>query len=145
MEIVSLRLVASDDDLNSLFAKLVAGPPKIRDLRIHIVQDGLSVTGVYETFLPIPFESFWSVSVCDGKIVARLSGIKAVGVGVDFLKAYVVDAIGSKIGVLQRLDETFSLDLDHLLVEAGVALRTNLISVRCAPGQLTIESNGTKT
>ena len=58
MEIVSLRLVASDDDLNNLLAKFISAPAKLRDLRIGVIQDGLSVAGVYEAFLPIPCESF---------------------------------------------------------------------------------------
>ena len=105
---MSLGLVATPDDLNNLLAKLISAPPKLRDLRICVIQDGLSVAGVYETFLPIPFESFWSISICDGKIVARLSGIKIVGLRLDFLKGYVVDAIGSQTNVLQRRGGAFS-------------------------------------
>src|SRR6266496_5768894 len=100
MEIVSLRFVATDDDLNSFLAKLVTASPKICDLRIRVIQNALSVTGVYKFFLlPIPFESFWSVSICDGRIAAQFSGFK-VGVRLDFLKGYVLDAIGSKTNLL---------------------------------------------
>jgi hypothetical protein len=140
MEIASLRLVATEDDLNNLLAKLISAPSKLRDLRIRVIQDRLSVTGVYETFLPIPFESFWNISICDGKIAAQLSGIKAIGLRVDFLKTYVADAIGSQSNLLQRRGEAFLLDLDRLVTNAGFPLRTNLAGVRCERGELIIES-----
>ncbi|MGH7796288.1 MAG: hypothetical protein ACREQ2_15565 [Candidatus Binatia bacterium] len=144
MEIESLRFIATEDDLNELFARLVAPPPKVRDLRLRVIPDRLAVTGAYQTIFPIPFESLWELSVCAGKIAARLSDIKAGGVGTNFMKGYVLSAIGLKTNVFELRDETFSLDLDRFLLEMGVPLRTNLVSVRCERERLVIECERTR-
>ena len=139
MEIKSLRFIATEADLNHLVATLLTPPPKVRDLVIRVMPDGLSVMGVYETLLPIPFESFWQISVGDGKVAARFSGIKALGVTVDFLKTYILNALHPNTIKLELRDETFFLDVDRFLAETTVPIQTNLTSVRCEMGQLVIE------
>jgi len=139
MRIESLKLIATEDDLNDLFTKLVTLPQKIRDLRVQIVEDRLSVTGVYEMILPIPFESVWDIDVCDGKIAARLAVLKASGVGAGFLKGYILSAMGSKTNLLQLREETLFLDLDSLLMSTAVPVRANLTSIRCDGGRMIIQ------
>ena len=72
-------------------------------------------------------------------MAARLSNVKALGVGLKFLKTYVLNTISSKTDLLQLREETFILNVDRCLAEAGVPLRTNLVAVRCDRGQLMIE------
>jgi hypothetical protein len=129
----------SDDDLNCLLAKLFTPPPKVRDLRIRVIPDGLLVTGVYHTIFRIPFQSLWQIYVCGGRVAARLSNVKALGVGLKFLKTYVLNTISSKTNLLQLRDEAFLLNADRCLAEAGVPLRTNLVAIRCERGRLVIE------
>ena len=43
MEIVTLRFVVTEDDLNSLLVKFVTAPPKIRDLHFRVMSDALSL------------------------------------------------------------------------------------------------------
>jgi hypothetical protein len=139
MEVESLRFTATEDDLNQLFSRLLTPPPKLRDLRINVIPDGLSLTGIYETILPIPFRCFWKISVSDRKIVARLSSIKAVGVRLDILKPYVLNALASNNNILELRGESVFLDLDRFLAQITVPIRTNLTSLRCEGAQLVIE------
>ena len=139
MEIVSLRFVATEDDLNRLLVKFVAAPPKIRDLHFRVMPDALSLTGVYETVLPIPFNSEWKVFVQNGKMVARLAAIKAVGVGLNFLKGYVLKALRPKSTVFEFDEEGLVFDVNRFFEERAVPIKTNLISVCCESGRLVIE------
>ena len=129
MEIVSLRLVLTEDDLNSLVSRFVTMPPKIRDLRARIIATELALAGVYDSFLPIHFETLWKVSFDNGKIAARLSAIKAVGVGLGFLKNYVLKAMSSNSTLFELKDESLVFDLDRLLADMTVPIKTNLAAI----------------
>ena len=82
---------------------------------------------------------FWKISVSDRKIVARLSDIKVVGVRLNTLKPYVLNALVSNCNILELRGESVFLDLDRFLAQMTVPIRTNLTSLRCEGGQLVIE------
>ncbi|HMF48591.1 MAG TPA: hypothetical protein VK603_08110 [Candidatus Saccharimonadales bacterium] len=139
MEIVSLRFVVTEDDLNSLLVKFVTAPPKIRDLHFRVMPDVLSLAGVYETVLRIPFDSEWKFFVQNGRIVARLAAIKVIGIGLGFLKGYVLKALSSNSTVLEFDEESVVFDVDHFFEQMAVPIKTNLLSVCCESGRLVIE------
>jgi hypothetical protein len=139
VEIRSLSLVVSEHDLNYLLSKLFIPPARVQDLRISVIPGGLLVTGIYQTIFRIHFQSLWQIDVSGGRIAARLSSVKAVGLRLKFLKTYVLNAISSKTNLLELRDETLLLDVDRVLAVAGAPLRTNLVTVRCHRGQLEIE------
>lgn len=139
MEIQSLRFIATDDDLNRLFSRLLTPSSKLSDLRIEVISDGLLLAGIYETFLSIPFKCLWKMSVVDGKISARLSNVNAAGIRLNLLKPYVLSALVSNCNILERRDESVFLDLDRLLGQMTIPIRTNLTSVHCEAGQVVIE------
>ena len=139
MEIITLRFVVTEDDLNGLLIKFVAIPRKVRDLHLRVTPDGLSLAGVYQTILPIPFNTEWRIVVEAGKLVARLSGMKAVGVGLGFLKGYVLKALSSNSTVLEFAEESVMFDVDRFFEQMAVPIKTNLLSVCCESGRLVIE------
>jgi hypothetical protein len=139
MEIVSLRFVVTEDDLNSLLVKFVTVPPKIRDLHFRVMPDALSLAGVYQTVLPIPFNSEWKFFVQNGSIAARLSAIRAIGVSLGFLKGYVLQALSSNSAVLEFKEESLVFDADRFFEAMAVPIKTNLFSVCCESGRLVIE------
>ncbi|MGH7782460.1 MAG: hypothetical protein ACREO5_01250, partial [Candidatus Binatia bacterium] len=57
-----------------------------------------------------------------------------------FVKRYLLDAIAGATTVLELRDETLLLDIDALLQDEGWPLRTNLTSIVCDYGSLTVES-----
>jgi hypothetical protein len=139
MEEAFLRFIATEDDLNRLLSRWLTPPSKLRDLSIEVIPDELLLRGVYETILRVPFKCFWKISVFDRRMVAELSNIKCVGVRLNLLKPYVLNELVSNCNVLERRGESVFLDLDRLLAQMIVPIRTNLTSVRCGTGQLVIE------
>jgi hypothetical protein len=139
VEIESLRFIVTEDDLNRLLSTLLTPPSKLRDLSIEVIPDGLLLAGIYETILPLPFKCFWRISVFDGKIVAELSDVRCVGIRLSLLKPYVLNALVSNCNILELRGGGVCLELDRLLAQMIVPIRTNLTSVRCAAGQLVIE------
>jgi hypothetical protein len=142
MEIITLRFVVTEDDLNSLLVNFVTFPPKLRNLRLRVIPNGFSLSGVYDAILPIPFNTEWRNFVENGKIGAQLSRIKAVGVRVDFLKSYVLKALSSNSTVLELNAERLLFDVDRFLDEMAVPIKTNLSAVFCDSGCLVIECGG---
>ena len=139
MEIVTLRFVVTEDDLNGLFVKFVTAPPKISNLHFRVMPDTLSLAGVYDTVLRIPFNSEWKFFVQNGRIVARLAAIKVIGIGVGFLRGYVLKALSSNNSVLKFAEESVVFDVDRFFEQMAVPIKTNLLSVCCESGRLVIE------
>ena len=139
MEIVTLRFKVTEDELNSLLVRFVRVPPKIRDLYLRVIPDGLLLTAVYATFLPIPFETEWKILVVNGGITARLAGIKAAGIGLDFLKGYILNALSTDSTIIALSDDSLVFHVERLLEEMSIPVKTNLSSVRCESRQLMIE------
>jgi hypothetical protein len=129
MEIVSLRLLLTEQDLNNLIIRFLKPPPKIRDLHVRIARSGLALAGTYETFLPIPFETIWRLFVSDGKIVARLSAVNAVRIPLHFLKPYILQALRSNSSQLDVNDESVVFDVGRLVSDCPVPIKTNLTAV----------------
>jgi len=139
MEIITLRFVVTEDDLNGLLIRFVAIPRKVRDLHLRVTPDGLSLAGVYQTILPIPFNTEWRIVVEAGKLVARLSGMKAVGVGLGFLKGYVLKAVSSSSTLIELKGDRLEFDVDRSLDKMAVPIKTNLQSVCCDNRRLVID------
>jgi hypothetical protein len=140
MQIESLRLVATETELNGLMTKLVPEMKKIRDLHLKLLGTGISISGTYQTIIGISFETLWEVFIHDGKIAARLKSFKTAGLGIGLPKGYLIEAIAAATKVIAVQDETLLLDVDLLLAKKGLPLRTNLTGVRCSDGNLIIES-----
>jgi hypothetical protein len=141
VEIRSLTLVATETDLNELAPKIFSWPDAIRDLRISIIPEGIRASGTYQQLFGIRFQTLWQVSVSEGKVVARLEELKAGPLSLGFVKGYLLDAIAAATTVLELRDDTLSFDVNALLQDKGWPVRTDLTSIRCAYGSLTVESS----
>ena len=140
MEIRSLTFVATEADLNELASQIFPRIERIRDLRISIVPEGIRVRGTYQQLFGIRFQTLWQVFVSQGKVVARLAELKAGSLSLNFLKTYLLDTIAAAVTVLELRDETLLFDVNALLQDKGWPVRTNLTSLRCDYGSLTVES-----
>ena len=141
MEIRSLTFVATEADLNELASQIFPRIERIRDLRISIVPEGIRVRGTYQQLFGIRFQTLWQVFVSQGKVVARLAELKAGSLSLNFLKTYLLDTIAAAVTVLELRDETLLFDVNALLQDKGWPVRTNLTSIRCDYGSLTVESS----
>jgi hypothetical protein len=140
VEIRSLTFVATEADLNELASQIFPRIERIRDLRISIVPEGIRVRGTYQQLFGIRFQTLWQVFVSQGKVVARLAELKAGSLSLNFLKTYLLDTIAAAVTVLELRDETLLFDVNALLQDKGWPVRTNLTSIRCDYGSLTVES-----
>jgi hypothetical protein len=140
VEIRSLTFVATEADLNELASQIFPRIERIRDLRISIVPEGIRVRGTYQQLFGIRFQTLWQVFVSQGKVVARLAELKAGSLNLNFLKTYLLDTIAAAATVLELRDETLLFDVNALLQDKGWPVRTNLTSIRCDYGSLTVES-----
>lgn len=157
MEIQALRVLVSQEDINGLLGRVLEDQRlDVRDLRVRLTAEGVTIAGIYETrIMDVPFESLWELSAARGQAVARLAGFtllggaagKAFGVA-DFLAKgslrgilmqALADAVRHEPGLRVEGDALYC-DVDELLARQGLAVRTNLTSIRCAAGQLTIEA-----
>ena len=141
MEIRSLTFVATEADLNELASQILPRIERIRDPRISIVPEGIRVRGTYQQLFGIRFQTLWQVFVSQGKVVARLAELKAGSLSLNFLKTYLLDTIAAAATVLELRDETLIFDVNALLQDKGWPVRTNLTSIRCDYGSLTVESS----
>jgi hypothetical protein len=140
MIIESLKLVVTEDDLNQLASRALSQQDKIHQLRISVIPQGVRVVGNYRAAIGIPFETVWELSVCEGKLGARLVILKAAVFSLGLAKGYVLNAIAAVARQLELRGDMLLVDADLLLREKGLPVRTNLRSVHCDYGSLIIES-----
>ncbi len=158
MEIQALRLLLTEQDLHYLATRGGGPDLSVRDLRIGIAAEGVSVSGTYPTsFLDVPFITFWHLSIRAGHLAARLARVETGnGAGDLALDVFGLISPGAVRGTLMNAvaralqgedglrveGETVLVDFDRLAGRSGLPVRTNLTGVRCAPGCLVLESSG---
>jgi hypothetical protein len=143
MEIHVLKLLITDKDLNDVAARRLTLDDEVRKLRIQITPQGVRVTGVYQMLVTVAFETLWEVTALKGKLTARLSAFKALGIPVSLFKSMVMGAVKdafTRHDAIQVDGDTVLVDLDQWLAKQGMPLETNLTLVQCRPGYLFIEA-----
>lgn len=143
MDIHSLRVSVSEQDLNQLAARHLQDQP-IEDVSVRITADGIHIKGIYPLFINVSFETHWELGVQEGKISARLAGMRAFGVPGNVFKSailkFVADA-AHQHDWLQMERDIILADVERLLVKNGLAVRTNFTAIACQDGLIVIESN----
>jgi hypothetical protein len=143
MEIRSLRLIVTDEDINSLVRKYLPDDLPIEDLRLTIEPHGITISGVYPLFLQVRFETQWDISVAAGMLRCRLANFHALGVPANIFKSAIVKIIEDLVKEepwLRREDDALLVDIDRAIAQYALPARTNLSRVECQAGQLTLFS-----
>lgn len=143
MEIHALKLVIDEQEINKLAAQAPLNGVPVRDVTVRITPEGVRVSGKYQAWVSMGFETFWRVAVEEGKIVAHLAEVKVGVMPAAMIKNVLTENICAALeaGDAAEADgDTIRIDLDQLLAHRGFPARTNLTSVRCDAGQITIES-----
>jgi hypothetical protein len=145
MEILALKLVVNEQEINRLAAQAPSSGASVRDLAFRFTPEGIHVKGKYQAWVSMAFETFWQVSVCEGRIVARLSDVKVGMMPAAMIKGMLTESICAALdleGAIEADGDVLRIDLDQLLAQHGFPARTNLTGVRCEAGQIMIESAG---
>jgi hypothetical protein len=142
MDIHSLRVSISETDLNQLAARHLRDQP-IEDISIRVAADGVHIKGVYPLFINVSFETHWELGVQEGKITARLAGMRAFGVPGNVFKSAILKFVGDAAESHDWLKierDIILADVERLLVKNGLTVRTNFTTVACQEGLIVIES-----
>jgi hypothetical protein len=156
MEILALRLLLTEQDLQQLADQQLPPDEGLRSLKVRVVAEGVVVSGVYPTSLmDMPFETLWQPTALDGKLRVRLARVSTGGGMSDFAldifnlisPGAVRGTVMNQIADLVKGDDTYRIEGDTIVVDPerflegqGIRVRVNLAGVTCQPGQLVLES-----
>jgi hypothetical protein len=144
MELLALKLLVTEDDVNRLLAEHLPADVPVRKLAMRLTPDGVRVQGEYPTvFLNVAFDSLWTLAVVGGRIEVRLGELKVSGFPATMLRGVIFKVLCENTGREPGLTvegETLRIDLEAFLAAKGLPLKTNLQGVACAPGSLVIEA-----
>ncbi len=144
MEIHALKLVVSEEGINSLLAAYVPADATVENLRVRILPEGVHILGDYPSvFGKVPFETNWEMQIVTGRVHARLVGLKVSGVPGNLFRKMVLDLIQETLNhepgiVLEQ--ETLRIDVEKVALGKKVLVRCNLRSLRCEAGRLLLDA-----
>jgi hypothetical protein len=145
MEIQALRLLLTEQDLNELVARHLADDLPLEKLQLRLAPEGLYISGEYPLLVRVGFETLWALEIQQGKLLARLASLKAMGLPATVFKSTVLKAIEDAVETQHWMafeDDCIMVDLDRLLAEHDIPLKTNLNAVQSQHGRLLIVASG---
>lgn len=135
MELHSLRVTVTEQDFNDIVRNHLLREITIDEFRIAISSAGVQVSGVYQVFVPVSFEALWEPRIEAGKVVARMTNFKTLGMPGNILKSLIMNVIADAA----KKEPWLSVKGDEVIVEVekaaahhGVNGQFNLKSVICA-------------
>ena len=142
MEVQSLKLAITDEDLNGLLKKYLPPNVPVEELSIRITPEGMAVTGIYPLFINVHFESVWELGVDQGRVTARFDKFKAMGVPANIFKSAIVkmiEDVAAREEWIRIEGDTLLVDVDACLAKFAVPTRTNIKNITCGEGLLVVE------
>jgi hypothetical protein len=144
MEIHTLKLSITEEELNELVTELPSGKSAVENLRVRLTPEGILVLGDYPSmFMKMAFETLWVVKGAGSIVESRLASVKVSGLPAGLLRGVLLktirDFVAQEPGV--RVEgETIHIDLSKHTAMQRLRLRINLLGVRCGPEGLLIEA-----
>src|SRR5579864_5342126 len=93
MEIHSLHILLTEQDLNDLAKKHMPRDLPVEDMRLRLSAEGVHVSGTYPFFINVKFETVWHLSASQGKAVAQLTKFRAMGVPGNIFKSAIMKMV----------------------------------------------------
>jgi len=143
MEIQALKVIITSEDVNALIKKHWPEEHPVEDVAIKLTSGGIMVKGVYPLFINVSFETHWALGVQDGKVSARLTNLRALGVPGNIFKSAILKLIGDAArseSWLEISDDTILVNVDRVLLKNGLPARTNLTRITCQDGAIVVEA-----
>jgi hypothetical protein len=144
MQIHSLKLSLTEEEINSLVAEFPSRDSAVENVRVRLTSEGIVVLGEYPTMLmKMAFETLWQVKAAGNIVEVRLASIKVSGLPAAMLRGVLMktirDMVAHEPGI--RVDnETIHIDLSRHTSIQRLRLRINLTGVRCTPEGLVVEA-----
>lgn len=144
MEIQSLKLFLTDDDLATLLAKYPPPGEAIDELKARFTPEGVIVSGRYPTpFFPVAFETTWQVVAAGPEVRAKLASVRVLGLPGNVLGGALMkmirDAVEGKPGVRVENDSVV-VHVGEGAKSMGHELKVNFSAVRLSIGAAVIEA-----
>lgn len=144
MEIHTLKLSVTEEELNALVKELPPGKSAVENLRVRLTPEGILILGDYPSmFMKMAFETLWAVQGVGSVVEAKLASIKVSGLPAGMLRGVLLktirDLLAHEPGV-RVAEDTIQVDLSQHTAMQRLRLRVNLTSVRCGPDGLVIEA-----
>jgi hypothetical protein len=145
MEIQSLKVVFTEEDLNHLLRQHFAVEQPVRDLKAQLTAQGILLTGSYALpFFSVPFKTRWDLSVAAGCLAVRLAGLEISRMPVGRVRGEIMKMLASAARPeegIQVQGDTLSIDLDRVLqAKAGLMAQTRLRALQCEEGKLILQA-----
>jgi hypothetical protein len=144
MEIHTLKLSVTEQELNELVAEAPSGKNSVENLRVRLTPEGIAVFGDYPAmFVKMAFETLWEVKGIGSIVEARLASVKVSGLPAGMLRGVLIktlrDLLAKEPGV-RVTDESIHVDLSQHTALQRLRLRVHLTGVYCTSGILVIEA-----
>lgn len=143
MELVTLKLLVTDADLDILVKRFLPADAPVINLTLTVADGSVVLAGDYPTrLLNIGFTTTWEPSVEGRLIRVRLGRIRVVGIPIVLLRGLFLrgfQKVAKDVPGARVEDDTLFLDLDALLASKGIPLKSNLKTIRCESGRMILE------
>src|SRR5262245_29145948 len=124
MEIHALKLTITEQDLNSLLKKHLRDDQPLEDVEVRVTPQGITFKGMYPLFINVSFETQWELAFDKGKLSARLTNFRAMGVPGNVFKSAILKFVSDAAKAepwIQVERETVWIDVDRALLKNGLA------------------------
>lgn len=144
MEIQSLKLFLTEDELNNLARQHTPPTEGLADVRLSITSEGVVVQGQYEAgFFKVPFETTWQIAAAGPELHVKLASIRVAGLPGGILRGALMkmarDAVEDKPGI-RVTDDAIIVHVPDALRPHGVQLRIHFVVVRLSIKALVVEA-----
>ncbi len=144
MDIETLRVRVSGEEINALVKERVPEEAGVRDLRIIPTAEGVQMTGRYTgMLLPLGFDLLWVCSVTAGQLRAQLSQVRVAGFPATKLRGVLLGVLSeyltSQAGI-QIQEDVILFDVDAFLRAQDIPVRVTLTAVHCQAGWIVLEA-----
>ena len=145
MDIQSLKVFASEAELQQLAQKLQPPDAPVKNLTVRVGPDGVLVSGEAQTpMMPLPFESLWAPKVIEGRVVVYLISLKAAGFPATMLRSLVLGMLKDAVkeSFVTATEEAIVVDVHEFIRRENlpVALRFEVRAVSCVEGGVFAEA-----
>jgi hypothetical protein len=144
MEIQTLRLSITEEEINELLVEFAPDDPPVENLCVRLTPEGIIVQGDYPTMLmKVAFQTVWEVKGYGSVVEARLAGVQVSGLPAGILRGVLLktlhDTLSQQPGVRVE-EESIRLDLRQQPAVQKLRLKMNLSGVHCVAEELIIEA-----